>query len=230
MQFLRAVAAGPAAGLLLLLPFARGQEVDVTRIPGNPGWVVTNGAVLSVVQIKGRTALEVAQGPGKKLGAGGDRLVYCPKMEFADGEMEFDVLGSARMAQQSFVGVVFRLEAATGRYDAVYLRPFNFKSPEAEGRAHSVQYVSLPEWPWDRLRKMHPGVYEQPVPPGLDGDDWVHVRIAVRRPRVEVYLGGAPEPSLVVNELSGRTGGHVGLFAVGSQPAYFANLRITPRP
>lgn len=202
----------------------------MTRIPDNPDWVVTNGAVLSVAQIKGRTALEVAQGPGKKLGAGGDRLVYLRNAELANGEIEFDVLGSAQVAQESFVGVAFRLDSAPGRYDAVYLRPFNFRASDAASRAHSVQYVSLPDWPWDRLRKGSPGVYEHPVPAELDGDGWVHVRIVIRRPRVEIYLGWATEPSLVVTELSGRSSGRVGLFAVGSQPAYFANLRITARP
>jgi hypothetical protein len=110
----------------------------------------------------------------------------------------------------------------------VYLRPFNFKAENPQSRAHAIQYVSLPDWSWDKLRKEHPGRYEQPVAASLDGDNWVHVRVVVRRPDVKVYLDHAAEPALVVSELSGRNGGLVGLFAVGGQRAYFANLSITP--
>jgi hypothetical protein len=206
------------------------QEVDVTRIPGNPGWQVTNDAVLSVATVKGRTALLVAQGPGKVAGAGGDRLVILRDAEFTNGEIEFDVLGSAQVAQDSFVGIVFRVDLAHGRYDSVYLRPFNFRAKDPVQLAHAVQYISVPDWPWDRLRKEHPGVYERPVPAALDGDNWVHVRVVVQRPAVRVYLDHATEPSLAVTELSERSGGQVGFFAVGGQPAYFANLRIAHQP
>lgn len=209
---------------------APAEEVDVTQIPGDPAWEATNGARLSVVGIKGKSALLVEQGPGKTPGAGGDRLVILRGREFTDGEIEFDVLGSARVAQDSFVGIVFRLEPADGRYDSVYLRPFNFRAKDPQSRAHSLQYISLPDWPWDKLRKAHPGAYEKPVAPTLDGDSWVHVRVVVRRPDVKVYLDHAAEPSLMVTELSGRSGGLVALWAVGGQPAYFANLRITSRP
>ena len=68
------------------------------------------------------------------------------------------------------------------------------------------------------------------VPATLDGDNWVHVRVVVQRPAVRVYLDHATEPSLAVTELSERSGGQVGFFAVGGQPAYFANLRITRQP
>lgn len=209
---------------------ASAQEIDVTKIPGNPDWVATNGALLSVVQIKGKTALLVAQGPGKAPGAGGDRLVYHRSGGFTNGEIEFDVLGSAQAMQDSFVGIAFRLDPAGGRYDSVYLRPFNFRAADPLSRAHALQYISVPDWPWDKLRKAHPGLYEKPVAAALDGDAWVHVRVVVRRPDVKVYLDHAEEPSLVVAELSGRSDGLVALWAVGGQPAYFANLRITPRP
>jgi len=208
---------------------APAQEVDVTKIPDNPDWQVINDAVLSVVTIKGKTALLVAQGPGKVAGAGGDRLVILRGVEFTNGEIEFDVLGSAQVPQESFVGLAFRLDPASRLYDSVYLRPFNFTAEDPLRRAHAIQYVSLPDWSWNKLRKDHPGVYERPVA-ALDGDNWVHVRVVVQRPEVKVYLGEAVEPSLVVSELSGRSGGGVGLFAVGRQPAYFANLRITHHP
>jgi len=55
-----------------------------------------------------------------------------------------------------------------------------------------------------------------------------HVSIVIERPKVSVYVNAAREPSLVVEELSDRTGGGIGLWVGPGQGGYFANLRITP--
>jgi hypothetical protein len=43
-----------------------------------------------------------------------------------------------------------------------------------------------------------------------------------------VYVNDGKEPSLVVEELSDRKGGGVGLWVGPGQGGYFANLKITP--
>jgi hypothetical protein len=43
-----------------------------------------------------------------------------------------------------------------------------------------------------------------------------------------VYVNVGKEPSLVVEELTDRKGGGVGLSVGGGQGGYFANLKITP--
>ncbi len=57
---------------------------------------------------------------------------------------------------------------------------------------------------------------------------WFHARIVVAKPKVSVYVNGAKEPSLVVEELSDRKGGKIGFWVGDGSGGTFANLKITP--
>lgn len=69
---------------------------------------------------------------------------------FSNGIIEFDVKGK-NVVQQSFVGFAFHMQDEK-TYDAIYFRPFNFKSSDTARRAHSVQYFSSPDYGWEKLR------------------------------------------------------------------------------
>jgi ssDNA-binding replication factor A large subunit len=71
-------------------------------------------------------------------------------------------------------------------------------------------------------------VYEQPVKPVPDPNGWFHVRVVVAGSQVRVFVNDATEPSLVVNRLSERTKGLVGLWVGNNSGGDFANLRIRP--
>jgi len=107
---------------------------------------------------------------------------------------------------QSFVGIAFHGVDST-TYDAIYFRPFNFKTPDPARHSHAVQYISNPTYTWQRLRTERPGVFEQPVSPAPDPNQWFHVRVVVASPKVSVFVGDAKQPSLVVDQLSDRTKG-----------------------
>ena len=111
-------------------------------------------------------------------------------------------------------------------HDAVYFRPFNFRAADPERKSHAVQYVSEPQWPWQKLRQEKPGQFEKPIEPAPDGDAWFHAKVVVEKRQVKVFVNGATEPSLVVNELSDRPGGSVGLWCNGY--GVIANLKIMP--
>jgi hypothetical protein len=123
------------------------------------------------------------------------------------------------------VGVAFHgLDDTT--YDAVYFRPFNFRTADSARHAHAVQYVSHPTYPWQKLREEHPGQYERGVTPAPDPNGWFHARIVVAGPKVSVYVADATEPSLVATLLSDRRKGRVGLWVGNGSGGDFANLRI----
>ncbi|MCI0539447.1 MAG: hypothetical protein L0Z50_29915 [Verrucomicrobiales bacterium] len=77
-----------------------------------------------------------------------------------------------------------------------------------------------------KLRKEKSGQFEKPVEPAPEGDTWFHAKVVAENRQVKVFVNGAPEPSLVVNELSDRPGGSVGLWAGGY--GAIANLKIMP--
>jgi len=156
----------------------------------------------------------------------GEGVAYLKGIEFSNGTIEFDVRGKD-VQGQSFVGVAFHgLDSTT--YDAIYLRPFNFRTDDPARHSHAVQYVSQPTYPWQKLRAERPGVFEQPVSPAPDPNAWFHVRVVVASPKVSVFVGDAKEPSLVVNQLSDRTKGLVGLWVGNGSGGDFANFRIIP--
>jgi len=155
-----------------------------------------------------------------------DGVAWFDGYDFADGVIELDVRGK-NVPQQSFLGVAFH--GSGGRdFDVVYFRPFNFKSDDPARRAHGVQYVSEPDYPWQKLRTEHPGVYEKAVTPAPDPDGWFHARIVVASPKVSVFVNESKEPSLVVEKLNQRRRGSVGLWVGNGSGGDFANLKVIP--
>ncbi len=156
----------------------------------------------------------------------GDGVAYLPGIEFANGTIEFDVKGKD-VQQQSFVGVAFHGVDGT-TFDAIYFRPFNFRAEDPARRRRAVQYISHPTYTWQKLRAEQPGKYEQAVNPVPDPNAWFHVRVVVASPKVSVFVGDAKEPSLVVNQLSDRKKGLVGLWVGNNSAGDFANFKIVP--
>jgi hypothetical protein len=153
----------------------------------------------------------------------GDQIMWLGNFAFTNGTIEFDAKGKSSPPQSSFVGIAFRV-VDQNTYDAIYFRPFNFSSPNPVNKSHAVQYTSHPDWTWKRLRDEHTGEYEKGIDPAPNGDEWFHAKIVVHKPEIKVYVNGASDPSLVVNELSNRKDGSVGLWCNGF--GIIANLKI----
>ncbi len=123
-------------------------------------------------------------------------------------------------------------EARTSRNRALsawlFTGSFNFRAEDPARRIRAVQYISHPTYTWQKLRAEQPGRYEQPVSPVPDPNDWFRARVVVASPRVSVFVNEGNEPSLVVNQLSDRKKGRVGLWVGNNSSGDFASLRIVP--
>jgi hypothetical protein len=198
----------------------QGQTVttpDLKAITGGKGWTVLNRTV-AVHEEAGRAVAEFDAKPG-------DGMARLDGPSFSEGEIECDILGRSVPVQGSFLGIAFGIQSAEA-YDAVYFRPFNFRAGDPARRAHSVQYISHPDWTWGRLRQERPEQYEKPLEPAPDGDRWFHVRIVVGAAKVSVFVDGASEPCLTVDRLSGPRKGAVALWVGNNSPGRFSNLKI----
>ncbi len=154
----------------------------------------------------------------------GDGLLYFNNLEFLNGTIELDIKGK-NSPGQSFVGVTFHgLDEST--FDAVYFRPFNFKNPERN--SHSVQYISMPDNDWSKLRSQFPGKYENTVSPVPEPDNWFHTKVVVKYPKVAVFVNNSESPSLVVEQISKQKKGRIGFWVGNNSEGYFKNLKITP--
>ena len=153
-------------------------------------------------------------------------LMILQGSDFSNGSIELDIKGSGKM-QQSFVGVAFHGKDVK-TYDAVYFRPFNFKTDEVARRMHAVQYISIPGYDWQKLRTEFPGKYENKIDPAPGADDWFHVKVVVNGKRITVFVNNQQNPSLEVDKLNNNDSGRLGLWLGNNSAGSFANLIITP--
>ena len=177
-------------------------------------------------------AQTVAQENGRSIvrldARAGDGIAIVQGPAFAEGTIDLLVRGED-VAQQSFVGVAWNIQNDS-TYEAVYMRPFNFRTPDTARAKRAVQYVSQPTWPWPRLRAETPGKYEKPVLPIPDPNGWVPLRLVVTPTQVSVYANGGAEPDLVVQRLGEAKAGPIGLWVGNNSRGDFAELRVTPTP
>jgi hypothetical protein len=185
-----------------------------------------DGVTLTKENYRGREAIKVVEkNPG-----GGDTLAILNGALFRSGTIDVWLAGeptnaaAAAQGARGFVGIGFRV-ADSSRYEAIYLRPTNGRAEDQLRRNHSIQYVSHPEYPWERLRSETPGQYEPyaDMAPG----EWVHCRIVVSGVKARLFLGAANEPSLVINDLKqGDRSGAVALWIGPGTTAHFSDLRL----
>jgi hypothetical protein len=188
---------------------------------------VINGKAEMIVY-KGRQAVHLMPLPGHETGDG-SVLAILKASDFKDGVIEVEVAGAPRPGSdpgsRGFIGVSFRVQAHGAAHELIYLRPSNGRAPQQLNRNHSTQYVSEPDYGWERLRKETPGVYESYV--DLEPGVWTKMKIAVSSTTARLYVNGVTEPTLIVNDLKrGESRGQIALWAHESTEAYFADLNV----
>ncbi|MEO8146038.1 MAG: family 16 glycoside hydrolase [Bacteroidia bacterium] len=155
----------------------------------------------------------------------GEGVAWLKGIDFSNGIIEFDVRGED-VKQHSFVGVAFHgINDST--YDAIYLRPFQFRAQDEALKNHSIQYISLPNFTWRVLRAQFPNKYENAIKQDLDPNSWVRVRIEIKDATVSVYINGSKEASLTVQKVTNISTGLIGFYVADTSGGDFANITIT---
>ena len=157
-------------------------------------------------------------------GSEGAGMAWIKGLAFSTGTIEFDIKGKD-VQQQSFVGFAFH-GVNDSTYEAIYFRPFNFRSPDPVRKGHSVQYIANPAYDWPVLREKFPNKYEQPVSPVPDPNDWFHAKIAVTAEKIAVFVNGNATASLVVTPLEHRSGRLTGFWVGNGSDGDWKNLRV----
>src|SRR5689334_25032631 len=100
--------------------------------------------------------------------------------DFTNGTIEVDVSGARREGYskatdvsgfKGIVGISFRVHGDSA--ERFYIRPENSRVPDQLFRNRSTQYESAPDFPWNRLRREHPGMYESYV--DLESGAWTRL-------------------------------------------------------
>ena len=188
------------------------------------------GKNVSIAQVnfKGRSAVQVLASPGA---ANATSYAVVKDALFRDGTIEVDLAGQpaagAGPAVRGFIGIAFRLQG-DGRYEYIYLRPTNGRADDQVRRNHSTQYSAHPDFDFNRSRQEAPEKYESYV--DLEPGVWTKYRIEVEGSKARLYVHGATQPCLIVNDLKldPREGG-VALWVGPGTEGYFSNLKITKK-
>jgi len=178
----------------------------------------------------GRTAMRVSDAGAQELDDGG-RFAVVPGSSFQDGTIEVKLSGDtypdAPAGARGFVGIAFRMNAERSHFECFYLRPKNGRAEDQLQRNHSVQYISIPGFGWEKLRTETPGKYESYA--DLVPGQWTQVKIQVAGSRARLYVNGAEQPALVVNDLKqAPVNGAIALWVGPGTIAHFAELKVAP--
>ena len=189
--------------------------------------LVMHGVQASIATHKGQQAVRLVEDP-RAPKPEGYALVTGPALK--DGTIEVDVAGhpgsGANEAARGFIGMAFRVRSDDSAFECFYLRPTNGRADDQLRRNHSTQYISFPDFPWEKLRQENPGVYESYV--DLMPSEWTHVRIEFRDRRAELYVNRTPQPVLIVKDLKlAPASGGVGLWLGAGTEGFFRNLTVT---
>lgn len=150
-------------------------------------------------------------------------VIWFKHISFTEGTIDLDLRGKD-VFLKSFLGIVFHGKD-TVTYDVLYFRPFNFGHADPARRKWSVQYMSLPDHDYLKLRQEHPFTFENEVIPVPEPDEWFHATIVIKGDRLKVHVNYSYTPSLEVRLLNDRRNGLFGLYTDGLS-ADFANLTI----
>jgi hypothetical protein len=179
------------------------------------------------LRVVNRDITKIEERNGVRLsGRYGNGVAWVEGTDFRSGTIELDVRGREDM-QQLYVGIAFHRKSDKA-YEAVYVRPFNFRQADPVRKQHAVQYISLPDYDFQDLRDTFPEEFENPVLPSIVPSDWVKLRVVVERSKVRIHVGPVGEVTLEVRKLGELDGGQVGFWVGNGGGGDFANLVITP--
>jgi len=182
-----------------------------------------------IAAYNGRRALHMLN-DDSTMGSSGESLAIVKDSSFKNGTIECYVTGMPRQGSQTqsrgFVGIAFHIQGDGEKFENFYLRFTNGRADDQLRRNHSAQYSAFPDFPWSRLRQESPGVYESYV--DIEEKSWTKIKIVVSGAKAKLYVNGADQPCLIVNDLKlGENQGRVALWTGSDTEGYFSTLRIS---
>jgi hypothetical protein len=220
-----------AAAVLAVIHAADGAETELSLALDHAAQVEARNVTVRAVEYRGGPALEVRRS-ASAVAPDTDTFAFVPGLDFHNGTIEVEVAGSplpdAPPGARGFVGVVFRVQTTDGSFtcEGIYLRPTNGRADDQVRRNHSTQYFAYPGYDFARLRREAPAQYESYV--DLIPGEWTAMRIEVKGTTAKLFVGTAPQPVLIVNDLKRGADAHgsVGLYVDNGTDGHFRKLRI----
>ena len=185
--------------------------------------LVPHKVKLESVDYRGKRAVKITE-DGEV--PNGEAYAVVKDAVFHNGAIEVELAGSPTgnaAAARGFIGIAFRLQ--NGQFEYIYLRPTNGRADDQVRRNHSTQYGAHPNFSFAVARQEAPEKYESYV--DLEPGVWTRYRITVEGTRARLYVHGATEPCLIINDLKlGDSSGGVALWIGPGTEGYFTGFAI----
>lgn len=201
--------------VVVVASLARAQTVDQ---------LIPHKVKLESVEYLGKRAVKITE-DGEV--PDGEAYAIVKEAAFHNGTIEVEVAGrpaaGTGAGARGFIGIAFRLQG--GQYEYIYLRPTNGRADDQVRRNHSTQYGAHPNFGFAVSRQQSPEKYESYV--DLEPGVWTRYRITVEGTKARLYVHGANQPCLIVNDLKlGDSSGGVALWIGPGTEGYFTGLEI----
>jgi len=201
----------------------------ITMIAGKITGLEPVNTFVKIDQVAGKDVVRVTKDP-RVQAVDEPTFAKLVDSDFKNGVIEVMVLSKlladAPDFARGFIGVAFRIDESSSRFEGFYLRPTNARVADQLRRNRSIQYFSYPDFKFDRLRQEAPGEYESYADMGLN--EWIRIKIEVKDEKARLYLNESRQPALVVNDLKhgADVSGCIGLWVDVGTDGYFTDLRI----
>ena len=188
------------------------------------GQLTPHKVKLESVDYLGKRAIKITE-DGQV--ANGEAYAIVKDASFHNGAVEVELAGRPAAGAfgdaRGFIGVAFRLQ--NGQFEYIYLRPTNGRADDQVRRNQSTQYSAYPNFSFADARQQAPEKYESYV--DLEPGVWTRYRITVEGTKARLYVNGANQPCLIVNDLKlGDSSGGVALWIGPGTEGYFTGLDI----
>jgi hypothetical protein len=200
---------------LAIAPLASAQSVDQ---------LTPHNVKLKQVEYKGNRGIKIVEDGDVP---NGEAYAIVNGTTFHNGEITVELAGQpaggSAAAARGFIGIAFRMK--DGQFEYIYLRPTNGRADDQVRRNHSTQYSAHPNFSFAVSRAQAPEKYESYV--DLEPGVWTRYRITVEGTKARLYVHGAVQPCLIVNDLKlGDSSGGVALWIGPGTEGYFTGLQI----
>lgn len=204
------------------VPFAFTPVVSAQAL----GQLVPHRVKLAAVEYRGKNAIKITE-DGQV--SNGEAYAVVKDATLHNGSIEVDLAGAPAIGvsegARGFIGIAFHLQ--NDRFEYIYLRPTNGRVDDQVRRNHTTQYSSYPDFSFAESRKQAPEKYESYV--DIEPAVWIHYRITVEGTKARLYINGASQPCLIVNDLKlGDSSGGIALWIGPGTEGYFSGLTFKP--
>src|SRR5215831_10940581 len=179
---------------------------------------------LEQVEYKGKRAIKIVEDGDVP---NGEAYAIVKGATFHNGEISVELAGQpaggSAAAARGFIEIAFRMK--DGQFEYIYLRPTNGRADDQVRRNHSTQYSAHPNFSFAVSRAKAPEKYESYV--DLEPGVWTRYRINVEGTKARLYVHGAAQPCLIVNDLKlGDSSGDVALWIGPGTEGYITGLQL----